>query len=391
MSALDQAFIKAYVHHEASPGPVPLDSARPVPLAEALAVPFSAEAGPVEEKPVAAVPTDALVSVLAEALEEKKASAARRRRRTRTHEDQVAQVMAGPARKPHDEAPSAAAKSSGPAVASVPAQALLGDAAISPPANSPTEAAMTPQAATCFASPETEDCEVPACDRAPQAGGEFRPLLQVDRFVWPSSVVKMGTAASDPMDNVVDRLMIGLARGRKVVGVHGCRRGDGCTTVLLATAQRLAQRGVRAIVVDADLDHPRLARRLGLATEAGWEAVLAGRLPLPEAIVESLQDRLSLLPVNGPAAGQEYDLPEHPDPATMNVLRRHYDLILVDLGRPNKRTRIDLAMPESSNSWVNTVLLVQNVRATAQTEVAQTWQRLQAAGMQDVVVVENFV
>ena len=221
---------------------------------------------------------------------------------------------------------------------------------------------------------------------------DFRPAFQVDAFIWPTSVTKMGEVAGHCLDPVVDRLIVGSAQGRKVIAFEGCRRGDGCTTVLLAVARRLAERGLRVVLVDADFDHPRLARRLGLAPEVGWEAVLARRLPLAETVIDSVEDRLALLPLGEPPGREDFAVDERPDlQATMNVLRGAYDLILVDVGRLTKRSGIDLKLSEGSGRWLDAVVLVRNVRGTPETEIAQNCERLHAAGIVDVAVVENFV
>jgi Mrp family chromosome partitioning ATPase len=202
----------------------------------------------------------------------------------------------------------------------------------------------------------------------------------------------MGELAGHCLEPIVDRLIVGSAKGRKVVGFEGCRRGDGCTTVLLAVARRLAERGLRVVMVDADLDHPRLARRLGLAPETGWEAVLAGRLPPAETAVESVEDRLAILPLGEPPAGKHHAIDHHPDPkATMDLLRGAYDLILVDLGRPSKRRSVDLGLSGSAPRWLDAVMLVQNVRGTPESEIAESCGRLHAAGIAEVALVENFV
>ncbi len=99
-----------------------------------------------------------------------------------------------------------------------------------------------------------------------------------------------------------------------------------------------------------------------------------------------------ILPLGEPPAGKDYAIDEHPDPKpTMDVLRGAYDLILVDLGRPVKRSRIDLGLSEGAGRWLDAVILVQNVRGTPETEIAESWGRLHAAGIADVALVENFV
>ncbi len=273
--------------------------------------------------------------------------------------------------------------------------ALMPDAAPSPPR--PNAGAARKRSRAAVRTTTRSDEHSAAAEASKHAGvaiaaAEFRPALQVDGFAWPTSVTKLTTMAGTSLDPMVDRLIVGLARGRKVVALEGCHRGDGCTTILLAAGRRLAERGLKVILIDADFDHPRLARRLGLAPEYGWEESLAGRLPLAEVVIESVQDHLTILPLCEPPAGEDYRIKGRPNAAaTLEVLRGAYDLILVDAGRPAKRSRIDLGLSERPAAWIDAVVLVQNVRSTPPGEIAEIWQRLQTAGVEEVAVVENFV
>jgi Mrp family chromosome partitioning ATPase len=252
-----------------------------------------------------------------------------------------------------------------------------------PPEGSPAGAGLSAVAEARAAEAKSE---------AADSDSGFRPLLQVDGCVWPTVVVRMEAAAGEQVDRVVDRLIVGLTRGRKVVGFQGCRRGDGCTTLLLAAGRRLAARGLKVILVDADLDHPRLARRLGLAPEVGWEMLLTGHVPLAEVAIESLQDRLAILPLGESPAARDDATGAGPDSTqTMAVLREAYDLVLIDLGRPFKGAADGLGLLEAAGARIDTVVLAQNVRSTSSLEVAETWERLRAAGVTDVAVIENFV
>ena len=69
-----------------------------------------------------------------------------------------------------------------------------------------------------------------------------------------------------------------------------------------ARPPRLAQKGLKVVLVDADLEGAQLGRRLGLATDAGWEKVLAGRVPLAEALIAA-SPPLTVLPLGRPQAG----------------------------------------------------------------------------------------
>jgi len=63
-------------------------------------------------------------------------------------------------------------------------------------------------------------------------------------------------------------------------------RGDGKTTVATYLAIALARDGQNVALVDCDLRHPQIAVRLGVEPRAGLSEVLAGRVPLSEALAE---------------------------------------------------------------------------------------------------------
>jgi Mrp family chromosome partitioning ATPase len=201
----------------------------------------------------------------------------------------------------------------------------------------------------------------------------------------------LSMVAREQIHQLAEGLVSGLEQGRRAVAMSGCRRGDGCTTLLLCVARQLAERGLRVAMIDADFDNPLLARRLGLLPEVGWEEVFTARLPVEEVVIESTQDRLAVLPLCGSLPCRACPAKDLPDPVpTLNVLREHYDLLLVDLGQFS-----DEALSDGSSraviDWIDAVVLVHNVRATSQDELNRTRRRVHAAGLVEAGIAENFV
>ena len=77
-----------------------------------------------------------------------------------------------------------------------------------------------------------------------------------DRFVMMGPAYLMRLA-----DRLADALVAINARGQKVLALGGWYRGEGATTLLLCAARRLVERGIRPVLVDADVRRPRLAKR----------------------------------------------------------------------------------------------------------------------------------
>jgi len=80
-----------------------------------------------------------------------------------------------------------------------------------------------------------------------------------------------------------------------VVAVTSAGSGEGRTTVALMLARAWAEAGEPVLLVEAGLRSPRLASELGLGTATGLSDVLAGRLPLEQAIQHTAVEGLHAL------------------------------------------------------------------------------------------------
>jgi Mrp family chromosome partitioning ATPase len=294
-------------------------------------------------------------------------------------------------RPPENEAPSGATATTGGMGENVPEIAgltgLTGEAAIDTAFLAPIVSPPSPVPNTVSLAPS-----LPAPAPYSLSLSPFRPLLEVEGFQWPDDCDRFFRALAEPLADLARSVADEAAAGAKIVAVSSCRRGSGSTTLVLSLARRLAADGHRLLLVDGDFYNPLLARRLGLVPERGWEEVLAGRMQAEEVVIESLADRLALLPLREPAPGHAYRWDNRADPATsLRMLQAHYDVVLVDLGRFDRQEIDQLAAaPPPDGSWIDRLLLVYDVRPAAQPELAQTRQAVRAAGITELGVVENF-
>ena len=109
----------------------------------------------------------------------------------------------------------------------------------------------SPATLSSFRNPRQEQSSAPP---------DFKPAWQVDRFTWPRVCRRLMARAAEEFDRLADALLAANARGQKVLAMAGCCRGEGATTLLLCAARRLAERGVKLVLVDADLE-PASARQ----------------------------------------------------------------------------------------------------------------------------------
>ena len=234
------------------------------------------------------------------------------------------------------------------------------------------------------------DADTPAERGFPVAEG-FQPMLQVDQYTWPRVCRRLSGSARDELEQLTDTLVAATARGHRVLAIGGCQSGEGATTMVLCAGRRLARRGHKVIMVDANLADPQLAKRLGLAPQFGWEDVLAGRLPLGEAVIESTQDRLAVLPLREPFAGRDGVDEDETRPAeNIETLAAYYDLVLVDLGPLEGPDAVGGPLARAVASRLDAILLVQDVRATSDRQLAEVRRYLAATDIAQPGIIQNF-
>ncbi|MBN2217795.1 MAG: hypothetical protein JW719_10520 [Pirellulales bacterium] len=232
---------------------------------------------------------------------------------------------------------------------------------------------------------ELPDAHVSTRDRS--SGTALRPMLQVDAFAWPEALAATVPATDDELDAVAGVLVELHSRRPGPIAMAGSVVGVGCTTLLLGAAQRLARHGANVVLVDADQARPELSSQLGLLPSLGWEDVAAGRQPLAEVLIESIEDRLVLLPLcNREAVARLLSATAARNNMARAVatLRQAYDFVLIDLGTPADAT---VGMLDGA---VETAVLVHGgARATAGDPRAAA-RRLAARGIACAGVIENF-
>lgn len=220
----------------------------------------------------------------------------------------------------------------------------------------------------------------------------FRPMLQVEDFLWPSICRRLDQTADAELDRLADALCTCANEGYKILAMAACGHGDGATTLLLCAGQRLARRGLRVVMVDTRRGHPELTRRLGIEPEHGWNDVSAGRMSLGEVVIESLANGLALLPEceNSAPADSQPEISVPPS-ESLDVLASHYDLVLLDTGLPDNGEPLGDWPGPGIAPRLDAVVLVHNVGTTTRDRLEAIQHRLAAAGIVLAGVIQNYV
>jgi Mrp family chromosome partitioning ATPase len=288
-------------------------------------------------------------------------------------EDPVFRLDAGPTAIPK---PHFGRKSAPPAAPSVPEAA----ATVEPEVAEIIDAEAVAESAPVFAvEPQPE---VAAAPEAP-----FMPLWEVDNFHWPAVCERLLAGEQSYFVQSGEKLKYAVQDGLKVLAVAATRRGDGSTTLALCLARSAAAAGLNVALVDADFSRPEMADCLGLEVECGWQTVAAGKAPLADAAIRSLEDRLTVFPIK---ADDKHKL-TLADPRAGQWLRSvasHFDLVLVDMGHVTGG--LGPLLPPTAPAPIDAAVVVRDARSVTESSARIVGLKLHAAGVEAVGLAENF-
>ena len=206
-------------------------------------------------------------------------------------------------------------------------------------------------------------------------------------FAWPELCDALLDAIPHEFSSFADEICKQTQANRKVIGFAASGEGQGGSTLLLALARRLSVERQALVVVDADFANGRLAEMLGVQPHFGWNDAIEGRATLADALVESLQDGITLLTCSRKSDDSLWD--KVTPSVGMQMLRNNFSLVLVDLGvAPSNASHLPQWL--NRRRWLDAAILVQDERCTEQVNEAwrQAWneQRVPLLG-----VIQNFV
>jgi len=126
-------------------------------------------------------------------------------------------------------------------------------------------------------------------------------------------------------------LLSNLGAPPKAILVTSARPQEGKTTTAINSAIVLAQKGVRVLLIDADLRRPSVHKTLGMGPRSGLSNVLTGSATLEQTISPSpILPNLFVLPAGSPPPNPAELLASSNMKDVLNQLREQFDHIVID-------------------------------------------------------------
>jgi exopolysaccharide transport family protein len=126
-------------------------------------------------------------------------------------------------------------------------------------------------------------------------------------------------------------LLSNLGAPPKVIMITSALPQEGKTTTSINCAVVLAQKGIRVLLIDADLRRPSIHKTLGMGPRSGLSNVLTGSATLQQTITRSpILPNLSVLPAGTPPPNPAELLASPNMRDVLEELRAQYDHIVID-------------------------------------------------------------
>ena len=116
----------------------------------------------------------------------------------------------------------------------------------------------------------------------------------------------------------------------KVVAITSSVPSEGKSTAACNLAITMAQAGLRVCLIEADLRRPRVADYLGIESTVGLTDVLAGRVPLREAMLPWNRYLLTVLPSGTIPPNPSELLSSEQMKSILTTCRNEFDVVIVD-------------------------------------------------------------
>jgi uncharacterized protein involved in exopolysaccharide biosynthesis/Mrp family chromosome partitioning ATPase len=205
------------------------------------------------------------------------------------------------------------------------------------------------------------------------------PILGSVPRLRHSAVASAMAAAnpSTPFGGALAQLRLMLRSGHKsVICLTAPARGRGTSSLALGLARSAAAAGIRAVVVDADLRRPSLARIAGLTPHAYLDEILDMRGSPDRLLHDDPGSNARIIPARAGASSPEHLLRSASFRALMSSLRAGFDLVILDTPGLQQSTDAAILAP-----YADRTLFVVRGDVDSVEGVSQTIRRFAVAGL----------
>lgn len=215
---------------------------------------------------------------------------------------------------------------------------------------------------------------------------QIKPAWEVDYFRWPRLSRRLLKMHRELFDQIGNQLLKDLQPTRSRIGVCSTFSREGKTTIATCLARWSARTGRRTLLIDADVERPRMTVMCGLDCTFGWQSILDADIPASETMIRSMESGLIFMP------SRSGSLPVITDKAIDRLstitfqMKYEFDVVVVDMGT------IDNICAHGNEGMdvVDAMLVTRDPSRTSVGQMMDTRRVLNNLGISKTYVAQNF-
>lgn len=214
----------------------------------------------------------------------------------------------------------------------------------------------------------------------------IKAAWEVDYFPWPRVSRKLLQTYQGLFDQIGEQILAELQTSRSRIGVCSTFQREGKTTLATCLARWSALKGKRTLLIDADVERPKMTLMCGMDMAFGWQSLLDTDISASEAMVRSVESGLIFMPsrVTSPPNMDAKSI----DRLSMITFQMKYEfeVVIVDMG-----TIDDVcAHGDPAMDVVDAMLIARDPTKTSLGQAMDTRTVLENHGVKKIYVAQNF-
>jgi len=212
------------------------------------------------------------------------------------------------------------------------------------------------------------------------------PAWEVDYFRWPRLSRRLLKTHQSLFDQIGSQLLNDLEPTRSRIGVCSTFPREGKTTIATCLARWAALTGKRTLLIDADIERPKMTMMCGLDCTFGWQSILDSSIPASEAMIRSVESGLVFMPSRSEAAPMIVQKSVDRLSTITFQMKYEFDVVVIDMGT------IDNICAHGTENMdvVDAMLVTRDPSRTSVGQMMDTRRVLNNLGMPKTYVAQNF-
>lgn len=215
---------------------------------------------------------------------------------------------------------------------------------------------------------------------------KIKPAWEVDYFRWPRLSRRLLKTHQSLFDQIGGKVLSDLQPTQSRIGVCSTFAREGKTTIATCLARWAAQNGKRTLLIDADIERPRMTVMCGLDCTFGWQSILDADIPMSETMIRSLESGLVFMPSRSGTVPVITDKSIDRLSQVTFQMKYEFDVVVIDMGT------IDNICAHGSKRMdvVDAMLVARDPSRTSVGQMMDTRKVLANLGIPRTYVAQNF-